>query len=112
MADNLDVMYAAAEAKKRAGDLPGAIQELTALLETDPRHVLSHLALAVLYGRVQQHEDAIRHGELACQIDPNDPFNFTALSVTYQRAWQGTKVQQYIQMAESAMARAHALQGR
>jgi tetratricopeptide (TPR) repeat protein len=110
MAD-VDQIYAEADRLKRSGDLDGAIAKLQEALAVDPRHVLSHLALAVLYGRVQRHDEAIRHGEQACQIDPNDAFNFTALSVTYQRAWQGTQVQEYIQMAEAAMARARMLEG-
>ncbi|MFO0916392.1 MAG: scaffolding protein [Pirellulales bacterium] len=111
MAD-IDQIYAEAEQLKRAGDVEGAIAKLEEGLQVDPRHVLSHLALAVLYGRVNQHEDAIRHGEMACQIDPQDAFNFTAMSVTYQRAWAGTHNQQYIQLAENAMARARMLEGR
>lgn len=111
MAD-IDQIYAAADQLKRAGDVEGAIAKLEEGLQVDARHVLSHLALAVLYGRVNQHEDAIRHGEMACQIDPQDAFNFTAMSVTYQRAWAGTHNQQYIQLAESAMAQARLLEGR
>ena len=66
--------------------------------------------LAVLYGKLDKHEDAIRHAEKACELEPNDAFSFTAMSVTYQRAWQGTQNPQFIQLAETAMARAHALQ--
>ena len=64
-----------------------------------------------LYGRVGRHEDAVASGQRACEIDPSDPFHFTALSVTYQRAWQGTQNQQYIQLAEDAMARSRMLEG-
>ena len=45
------------------------------------------------------------------EIEPEDAFNFTAMSVTYQRAWQGTQNNEYIQLAEDAMAQAHNLQG-
>jgi Flp pilus assembly protein TadD len=109
---DVDQMYAEAERLKDQGNFPQAIEKLQELLGHDPDHVLSHLALAVLYGRVGQHELAIEHGQRACELDPKDPFHFTALSVTYQRAWQGTHHQPYIQMAENAMAQAHALQGR
>jgi hypothetical protein len=51
------------------------------------------------------HELAIKHAEEACRLEPNDSFNFTVLSVTYQRAWAGTQDQRYITMAEDAMAR-------
>lgn len=109
--DELDAKYRVAEKLKDTGQLEDSIRELEQILAVDPHHVLSHLALAVLFGRVGRHEDAIRHGEQACQLDPQDPFSFTAMSVTYQRAWQGTQNPRYIQLAEDAMARSHALQG-
>ncbi len=102
-------LYNEAEKLKDSGQNEEAIRKLGELLTQDPNHVLSHLALAVLYGKVGQHEKAIEHGRRACEIDPQDGFNFTAMSVTYQRAWQGTQNGEYIQLAEEAMARAHAL---
>lgn len=108
---DVNQLYNQAEQLKDDGKLDEAIQKLQDLLAVDSTHVLSHLALAVLYGRVGQHEKAIEHGQKACQLDPDDAFNFTAMSVTFQRAWQGTQRAEYIHMAEEAMARAHALQG-
>lgn len=109
---DINTMYKEAETLRNEGKLEEAISKLNELLQADHGHTLSHLALAVLYGRVNKHEEAVRHGQKACELDPNDPFNFTAMSVTYQRAWAGTQNQQYIQMAEDAMARAHMLEGR
>lgn len=106
---DVNEMYSAAERLKDQGKFQEAIDQLEALLAIEPRHVLTHLALAVLYGKVGRHEDAVTHGQKACEIDPSDAFNFTAMSVTYQRAWAGTQNSQYIQLAEEAMARAHAL---
>jgi hypothetical protein len=45
-------------------------------------------------------------------LEPNDPFSYTALSVTYQRAFAGTNNMQYIRMAEDAMEKSRMLQGR
>ena len=108
---NVTSMYDEAEQLKDAGKLDEAIAKLSDILQIDPKHVLSHLALAVVYGRVGQHEQAVQHGEQACALEPQESFNFTALSVTYQRAWQGTQRQEYIAKAEEAMAQAHVLQG-
>lgn len=102
-------LYDEAEKLKDGGDHQAAIDKLNELLAIDANHILSHLALAVLYGRVGQHGKAVEHGRRACEIDPNDAFNFTAMSVTYQRAWQGTQNGEYIRLAEDAMARAHQL---
>lgn len=108
-------LYAAAEKLKDDGKNEEAIEQLMELLKQDEKFALAHLALAVLYGRVTRHEDAIRHGQRACELDPNDPFSFTAMSVTYQRASQGVDNpqdnQRYIRLAEDAMARAHQIQG-
>ncbi len=105
-------LYSEADKLKDNGQLDEAIAKLTEALEVDPNHVISHLALAVLYGRVNKHDDAVKHGQKACELEPDEAFNFTAMSVTFQRAWQGTQKQEYIQMAEDAMAKAHILEGR
>ena len=111
MAD-LHAMYAEADALKEAGKYPEAIEKLHEILAEDETFVMAHLALAVLYSKVEQHDRAVAHAQRACEIEPNEPFNFTAMSVTYQRAWQGTGDARMIQLAEAAMARAHALEGR
>jgi tetratricopeptide (TPR) repeat protein len=97
-------MYDAADRLKDEGKLDEAIAKLNELLVQDNNYTLAHRALAVLYGRVKRHEDAIRHALVACQQEPNDAFSYTALSVTYVRAGR-------IQEAEDAKARAHALSG-
>lgn len=88
-----------------------AISGLTGIVGEEDGFVLAHLALARVYTKTGQHDLAIAHAEKACQLEPQDSFNFTALSVTYQRAWAGTQDQQYITKAEEAMAQAHALTG-
>ena len=86
-----------------------AIEGLNAIIDSDESFVLGHLALARVYTKTGQHELAIQHGEKACELEPNDPFNYTAMSVTYQRACAGTQEQQYITKAEDAMAKAQML---
>ena len=87
-------------------DAAKGLQEIVA---ADDSFVLAHLALARVYTKTGEHDKAIQHGERAVELEPDDAFNHTALSVTYQRAWAGTQDQQYIQKAEDAMARAHSL---
>ena len=89
--------------------LEEAIAGLTGILDEDADFVLAHLALARVYTKTGQHELAIEHAEKACKLEPSDSFNFTALSVTYQRAWAGTQDQQFIAKAEEAMAKAQML---
>jgi len=108
----IDELYQEAEKLKDAGKYEEATAKCRAILEQDPGHVLSHLTLAVMLGKLGEHEKAVQHAEKATQLDPTDAFNFTALSVTYQRAYAGTGNPAYIRMAEDARDRAHAIQGR
>ncbi|QDV64693.1 tetratricopeptide repeat protein [Crateriforma conspicua] len=87
-----------------------AIKGLEEIVAQDDSFVLAHLALARVYTKTGQHAEAVQHGEKACELEPNESFNFTALSVTYQRAWAGTQDQEFIRKAEDAMARAQTLQ--
>lgn len=106
----LDTKYNEVEKLIDDEKFPEAIEGLNEIVDSDDSFVLAHLALARVYTKTGQHELAIRHGEKACELEPNDPFNFTALSVTYQRAWAGTQDQQYIAKAEDAMAKARQVQ--
>ena len=106
----VDELYSEAEKLKDAGDYQSAIDKLQELLQQDERYSLAHLALAVIYGKVGDHESAVRHGQRACELEPNDPCSHTAMSVTYQRAFAGTQDRTFIHLAEESMARAHAIQ--
>lgn len=108
---DIHAAYSEVEKLIDAENYEDAIVGLTKIVEQDDSFVLAHLALARVYTKTGQHAEAIAHGEKACELEPNDAFNFTALSVTYQRAWAGTQEQKYIQLAEDAMARARMMEG-
>ena len=110
MAD-IEQLYSEAEQLRSEGDYEACIGKLETLLEHDSDYVLAHLALAVVHGKLSQHDQAVLHGQRACELDSQDPFTFTALSVTFQRAFTETQNQDFKQLAEDAMARAHGLQG-
>ncbi len=103
MPTNLELLNEA-EAFKNTGKNEEAVAKLKELLAQDDKFVLAHATLAVLYTRLKKHDLAIAHAETVCQLEPNDPFNYSALSVTCQRAGK-------ILEAEDAMARARAMQG-
>ena len=77
-----------------------AIAKLIEILELDENFVRAHLALSVLYHKTEAHDKSVAHAEKAYQLEPDD-FNAAALSVTYQRAFEGTRDPIYIQKAES-----------
>lgn len=97
-------LYDEADKLKDAGRNEEAVAKLHEALAVDPGYALAHSALAVVYTRLKQHDEAIAHAKKVCELEPNDAFSFTALSVTCQRAGK-------IQEAEDAMARARMLQG-
>lgn len=102
---NPDQMYDAATRLKDSGDLEGATQALLKILEIDNDHLHTNMALGVYMHRLGRPEEAIRYAKRVTEIQPNDPFSFTQLSVIFQRCGR-------IPEAEDAMAKAHVLQGR
>jgi tetratricopeptide (TPR) repeat protein len=104
-------LYDEAERLKYDGQHEAAIDKLLELLAADEAHALAHSALAVLYGKVGQHDKAVEHAIRTSDLEPDDPFSWTALSVVYQRAYAGTNNEQYIQMAEDAMAKSKMMSG-
>ena len=96
--------YAAAESLKNAGQLAEAVAALEALTADEPGFALAHSALAAWCTRLERHEEAIRHARKVCELEPNDPFSFTALSVACMRGGR-------IPEAEEALARSRMLQG-
>ena len=50
--------YNQADALKDEGKLDEAIELLKEIVAEDPNHSISHFALAVLYGKVGQHDQA------------------------------------------------------
>lgn len=105
-------LYDEADKLKDEGKLDEAVGKLTEALHADSSYALAHSALAVVLQKLGRHEEAIQHARRVCEIEPNDPFSYTALSVTYQRAFAGTNNMQFIRMAEDAMEQSRILQSR
>jgi Flp pilus assembly protein TadD len=106
------VLYDEADKLKDAGQLDEAVAKLNEAIAAEPTYALAHSALAVVLQKLSRHEDAILHAQQVCELEPADPFSYTALSVTYHRAFAGTNNMQYIRMAEDAMERSRMLQSR
>jgi tetratricopeptide (TPR) repeat protein len=102
-------LYDEADKLKAEGKLDEAAAKLQEALAQDDGYALAHSALAVLLQRLGRHEEAIRHAVRVTELEPTDPFSFTALSVTYQRAFAGTNQMHYIRLAEDAMERSRIL---
>lgn len=96
--------YAAAEKLKNSGDLAGAVAALEALVARHPDYALAYSALGAWCTRLDRHDEAVRYARRVCELEPTDPFSFTALSVACQRGGR-------IAEAEDALARSRMLQG-
>ena len=90
-----------AEQLKADGKFNEAIEKLHEALAIDENFVRAHLAISVLFHKIDDFEKSVAHAETAYKLEPDDPFNAAALSVTYQRAFEGTRDPVYIQKAES-----------
>jgi Flp pilus assembly protein TadD len=99
-----DQIYSEAMKLKEQGDLEGAVAKWFEGLKANPDHAITHSALAVHLHRLGRKEEAVKHAKRVTEIEPNDAFSFTQLSVICQRCG-------LIPEAEDAMARAHAISG-
>lgn len=96
--------YEAAETLKNAGQLADAVRLMESVIADFPDFALAHSALAAWCTRLERHDDAVRHARRVVELEPSDPFSYTALSVACMR---GGKIAE----AEDALARSRALQG-
>ncbi len=80
-----DQLYDQAVELRDAGDKPGAIAKLDEAIAIDPKFVIGHGMLAKLYSDIAESDKAIAHAKKVVELEPDDTFSYTALSVIYQR---------------------------
>ena len=78
-------LYDQAVDLRDAGDKPGAIGKLEEAVAQDASFALGHGMLAKLYVDIAEAEKAIFHAKKVVELEPDDTFSYTALSVIYQR---------------------------
>jgi predicted Zn-dependent protease len=81
-----DQRYDEAIALQQAGKLEEAVGKLEALVGDHPDYALAHSGLSVFYGKLARHDEAIAHAQKVCELEPDDPFSFVAMSLICQRA--------------------------
>ena len=92
-------LYDQAVDLRDAGDKPGAIARLEEAVGLDPAFAIGHGMLAKLHADLAHADEAIAHAQKVVELEPDDTFSYTALSVIYQRCGR-------IPEAEDAKARA------
>ena len=80
-----DEIYDEAVALKEQKNLDGAIAKLNDVLAIDANHVLRTRRWPINLQKAGRPEEAIRHAIRVTELEPDDPFSFTQLSVIYQR---------------------------
>lgn len=95
-----DELYDQATTLRDQGDKPAAVALLRQAIEIDPGFTIAHGMLAKLYADLAQADDAILHARRVVELEPDDAFSYTALSVIYQRCGK-------IPEAEEAKAKAY-----
>jgi Flp pilus assembly protein TadD len=81
-----DQRYDEAIALQQAGKLEEAVSKLEGLLVDHPDYALAHAALGVFYGKLNRPDEAVEQARRVCELEPDDPFSFMAMSLICQRA--------------------------
>lgn len=102
---DLNTLYDEADQLKEQGDLEGAVAKLKEIVALDDSYVLAHSALGVHLQKLGLFDEAVRHATRVTELEPDDPFSFTQLSVICMRCGR-------IQEAEDAMAKSREVQMR
>ncbi len=94
-----DELYDQASDLRDKGDKEAAVELLKEAVKIDPTFTIGHGMLAKLCADLARSDEAIAHAQRVVELEPNDTFSYTALSVVYQRCGK-------IREAEDAKAKA------
>jgi len=78
--------YDEAIALQEAGKLEEAVGKLEALVDQAPDYALAHAGLSAFYSKMNRHDEAVVEAQKVCELDPEDPFSFMAMSLICQKA--------------------------
>ena len=78
-------LYDQAVELRDKGDKPGAVAKLEEAVAADPAFAIGHGLLAKLYVDLADADKAILHAKKVVELEPDDTFSYTALSIIYQR---------------------------
>ena len=89
------------------GDIEQAVAKLEALVADHPDYALAHAALSVFYQRLDRNDEAVEHAGKVCDLEPEDPFSFVAMSTICQKAGRIAEAEQALAQAHQAQMAAH-----
>ena len=97
-----EVIYDEAIALQQEGKLDEAVGKLQELLGEHPDYALAHAALSVFFSKLEKHDEAVEHGQKVCELEPDDPFSFVAMSLICQKAGRLQEAEQALMQARMA----------
>ena len=100
-------MYDSAIELQQAGRMEEAVEKLQELLRQSPDYALAHAALSVFYSELEKHDEAVEHGAKVCQLEPEDPFSFVAMSLICQKAGRLAEAERALAEARHAQMAAY-----
>lgn len=103
MSETKEVRYDAAMELRRNGNLNAAMETLEQLCAEFPDYALPHATLSMMYCRDGNFEKSLNHAAVVCELEPEDPFSFVAMSSLAIRS--GDR-----EMAEEALGKARMAQ--
>ncbi len=104
-------LYDEAIELQQQGKVEEAIAKLEQLTADEPGYALSYAALAVFMSRLDRHDEAIEQARKVCELEPQDPFSFVAMSLICQKAGNNTEAEQAMIAAQQAEMAARQAQG-
>ncbi|MBO5436334.1 MAG: hypothetical protein J6A23_01610 [Thermoguttaceae bacterium] len=100
-----EARYDEAIALKEKGDVIQAVQLLEDLCRDHPDYALPHAALSMLYCRLDKFQECLDHAELVCELEPEDPFSFVAMSALAIKSGNHAAAEEALQKAQLAQLR-------
>ena len=95
-------MYDEAVALQQEGKVEEAVGKLNDLIAQDPDYALAHAALSKFNSLLEKHDAAVESAKKVCELEPNDPFSFVAMSMICQKADRMAEAEQAMEKARSA----------
>ncbi|MDD4268955.1 MAG: hypothetical protein PHO07_05340 [Pirellulales bacterium] len=92
---------------QQGGDLKAAVAKLEELAADEPDYALAHAALSVFYQRLERDDEAVEHARRVCQLEPEDPFSFIAMSTICQKVGRIAEAEQALMQARQAQMAAY-----
>ena len=99
--------YDEAISLKESGNPDDAIQKLESLCTDFPDYALPHAALSMMYSKKENYAESLRHAAAVCELEPEDPFSFTAMSLLARQSGDKEAAEDALGKAQMAQLNYH-----